>query len=130
MEILLCVLAACGLLILLWCVTALLLFPAAGEDMTLVWPIEGDCPELEFRVRAYLWLCRAGLFRARLVLTDCGMTMDARRRAELLAKDHSIVALTDRAADAACLDGTDTDERDRTRDPARRRTDGDLSKSR
>ena len=127
MELFSCVLMVCGILSLLWCVTALLLFPAADADMTVVWEVWGDCPELEFRIRAYLWLSCVGFFRAKLRLLDCGMTEDARRRAEFLARDHSLIECVDRAAAAAFRDGTVTDERDRTRDPARRRADGDIS---
>ncbi|MDO4845807.1 MAG: hypothetical protein Q3977_04255 [Oscillospiraceae bacterium] len=130
MEFFACVLAACGFATLLWCISALLLFPAASADMMVVWRMEGDCPELEFRARSYLWLCRAGFFDARLVLTDCGMTADARKRAEMLAKDNSRIELTEWAAFTAAWDRTDTDERDRTRDPERRRTDGDVPESR
>ena len=128
MELLLCVISVCGILTVLWCLTALLFFPVADDSMALVWRIEGPCPELEFRVRGYLWLRQAGFFRARLLLADCGLDPEARRCAEVFAQEHACVILTDRAT--TCPDGTETHERDRTRDPARRRADGDLSKSR
>ena len=127
MELLLCVISVCGILTILWCLTALLFFPVAGEDMALVWRVKGACPELEYRVRGYLWLRRVGFFRARLLLADCGLEQEARRCAEILAREHTCVILTDGAR--PCPDGTEANERDRTRDPARRRADGDLSKS-
>ena len=55
--------------------------------MTVVWHVKGTAPDLEYRVRLCLLLQKLGLLSPRLVLADCGLTQDAKRRAELLCRN-------------------------------------------
>ena len=84
MEILLAVLAAFGALTVLTCFAMLLLAPVCAKNMTTVWHVRGNAPDLEYRVRLCVFLQRIGLLASRLVLVDCGLNPDARLRAELL----------------------------------------------
>lgn len=93
MEILLAVLAALGLCVVLCCMIVMLLSPLMGRKMVTVWHLQGDCEDLEFRVRCCVFLQKCGLFTATLLLVDCGLNDHDRRRAELLAKEQPMVDL-------------------------------------
>ena len=126
MEILTAILTAGGVLLFLWCVTGLLLFPVCGEDTVLVWHMAAPCPELEYRLRGVLWLLRTGLCGARLVLVDCGLSEEDRRRVIWLTEQEPAVTLTDETNWMETVQsngaGTGTDTGDRAL--------GDLSESR
>ena len=126
MEFLTAILTAGGVLVFLWCVTGLLLFPVCGEDTTLIWRMTAPCPELEYRLRGYLWLLRTGLCGARLMLVDCGLSEEDRRRVELLTREEPMVILADEKNWMEMVQGngagTGTDTGDRAL--------GDLSESR
>ena len=87
MEILLAVLAAFGACAVLTCLALCLLAPFCARGMTTVWRVRGNAADLEYRVRLCVLLQRLGLLSPRMVLADCGLTQDARKRAELLCAD-------------------------------------------
>ena len=87
MELLLAILAAFGAIMVLTSFALWLLAPFCARGMTVVWHVDGTAPDLEYRVRLCLFLQKIGLLSPKLVLVDCGLTQDARRRAELLSKD-------------------------------------------
>ena len=88
MEILTAFFLAGGIFLVLWCVFGLLLLPAAMENFVTVWHLCGEAPSLEKRVRSLRWLQRTGFFPSCILLVDCGLSFDARKRAELLARNE------------------------------------------
>ena len=93
MEILFAVLASFGAILVLGCFALCLLSPFCGRNMVTVWHLRGTAPDLEFRVRLCLLLQKMGLFSPKLVIADCGLTSDARKRAEILCRQQPFVDL-------------------------------------
>ena len=105
-QVVACVLAAAGLMRFLWGLAGAVLLPVAGDNLTMVCRAKGDAPELEQTVRSFAWLRGTGMVELPLQILDCGMTPQARRRAERLARQHPYVQLiaqgaTDEQEDAA-----------------------------
>ncbi len=73
-EILLIFFAACGVLLLAWCLLGLLLEPVFSREMVTLYFVQGDGGGLERRVRAYGWLRDGKITGGKLVLVDCGLT--------------------------------------------------------
>lgn len=67
-QILLCALAAAGLLLLLWVVIGTLLLPFSLGHSYMVIFVSGNERRLEQQVRAFAWLTDCGLLRSRLLL--------------------------------------------------------------
>ena len=88
MAILTAVMVTGFLLFLLWCLTGLLLYPVSAGGMVTIWRISGRIPDLERRVRYCLWLQRTGLLQSTVLLVDCGLMPEARRRAEILTRNE------------------------------------------
>ena len=84
-DLILCLLAACGVLMVLWCLTGWALFPCRGRHDTLIY-LSGEAPAMEQTVRAQRWLRKSGLSRGRVILVDCGMTRQAAARAQRLCR--------------------------------------------
>ena len=84
MEILLAILACGGVILLLMALWGLLLRGQDGETLLLL-RLSGDAPDLERRVRRAGWLRSLGFGELQAVLLDCGLSPEARRRAERLA---------------------------------------------
>ena len=78
-EICVCALAAAGILLVIWALSAALLLPAR-EDCVLLFA-RGDAEELELRVRSYRFLCDSGLLQTRLYIVDCGLSARGRETA-------------------------------------------------
>ena len=93
MEVLLGILAAVGTLVFLWCLSLWILSPLSARGMITLWNLQGPCEDLEFRVRCCVFLQRSGLFSSRLLLVDCGLMPEARKRAESLAREEPLVDL-------------------------------------
>ena len=73
-EILIAILAVCGVLLILWTVTGLLLKPAGGRSLRMLLAVQGDAQELEHAVRGVAWLRETGLCVAGLTVIDCGLS--------------------------------------------------------
>lgn len=80
--------AACGVLLLGWCLLGLLLEPVFGREMVTLYYVRGNGGEMERRVRAYGWLRDGRLTGGRMVLVDCGLTKPGLERAELLRQRY------------------------------------------
>jgi hypothetical protein len=88
MELLAALMLCGGILLFLWALTGATLYPIHAEGMLLLWRVGGDVTELEKTVRGLLRLQKAGFFSATVVLVDCGLTADSRKRAELLTREE------------------------------------------
>jgi len=93
MMVLFSVLAAAGLVFVAWCLTGRLLLPARG--VLVLCRVRGDAPELEQTVRSLTWLVESGLLRATLRIADCGLTPEARARAEALAARRRYIEIVE-----------------------------------
>ena len=79
----------CGCAMLLaWALMGGALFPVDAEGMLTLWRLEGDAPDLEKTVRGLHRLRSAGLLSSTVVMLDCGLSPEARKRAEILARDE------------------------------------------
>ncbi len=70
LQVILCALAAGGLLLVVWCVVGRLLLPVS-RSLVSVYVLRGDAQELEQTVRAFEWLCESGLMAGTLLVVDC-----------------------------------------------------------
>ena len=125
LQTILCVLAACGLAMLVWVISGrwlLPLRPKHGELMTL-WRAAGDEAQLRRTLDALNWLRESGLAPQTLVIRDDGLDAAARRAAEAAARADPRIVLTDGAQP---MIWERTDGR-RTDDPAGHRERGGLS---
>ncbi|MEG1878482.1 MAG: hypothetical protein RR211_02515 [Pseudoflavonifractor sp.] len=85
LEILVSLLAATGLLALIWLVFGGLLVPI-GSPLCAVLPARGDGARLEHDVAGLVWLRGGGLLRAQIIIADCGLTPEGKQLAALLAQ--------------------------------------------
>lgn len=88
-DVILCVLASCGVAMILWCMTGWALLPQRGRQVTILYA-SGDAMALEQRVRAQRWLRQSGLTGGRIILADCGLTAEAAERARRLCRENRI----------------------------------------
>lgn len=93
METLLAIFAALGGCVVLLCMALCILSPMMGRGIVTVWHLRGSCEDLEFRVRCCVLLQKWGLFTSTLLLVDCGLNAEDRKRAELLACEQPMVDL-------------------------------------
>jgi len=122
-----CVLAACGMAMVIWAVFGgwlLPLRPKHGELMTL-WRAAGDEATLRSTLEARSWLRESGLAPQTLVIWDVGLDAAARRCAETAARADPRIELVDGAKPVTAI-WESTDGR-RTDDPAGHRQRGGLS---
>lgn len=92
-EILIVILAVCGVLMLVWCMTGLMLCPFGGRELRMVYPARGEAGEMEHALRGAAWLHEVGLIAGDVLIADCGMNASARRRAELICARLEFVHL-------------------------------------
>lgn len=81
--------AACGVVLLGWCLLGLLLEPVFGREMVTLYFVRGSGAQLERRVRAYGWLRDGKLTGGRMVLVDCGLNRSGLDAAEILRQKFS-----------------------------------------
>ncbi len=67
-QILLCALAAGGILLALWVLVGALLLPFSLRHSCMVIWVSDNCDRLEQQVRAFAWLMDSGFLRSRLLL--------------------------------------------------------------
>lgn len=111
-----CVLAACGLVLVIWVLFGGLLLPLRPRRgrIALLWQAAGDERALRRSYRALVWLRESGLGPRELILWDGGLTPEARQVAEALAQTdprirwaegtqpiHTVQERTDGADDSA-----------------------------
>lgn len=84
-EILIAILAACGVLLLIWCAMGLFLRPIGGRQLLLLYPVRGDAAELEQAARGAAWLQETGLVSASLTVVDCGLSEEGQQRLRALS---------------------------------------------
>lgn len=96
MELLLAVLAAVGACTVLIALALLILAPMSARNMVTIWHVRGAANDLEYRVRLCLFLQKTGLLSSKLVLVDCGLTAEARKRAEILCREQPMTDLVSR----------------------------------
>ena len=90
LEILVCALATGGILLFLWCLIGFLVYPRRQESI-LVYCISGEATYLETYLHWIGWLCQTGLLCVKIILVDCGLSTEARKRARYLAAHDSRV---------------------------------------
>ncbi|MEG0756079.1 MAG: hypothetical protein RR450_06760 [Oscillospiraceae bacterium] len=73
-EIFMALLAAFGILALLWNLWGRLLRPDLAEKQYLLLPVTGAGETLEETLRYYGWHCRSGLLHCEIIVTDMGLT--------------------------------------------------------
>ncbi len=108
-QVLFSALAAAGLVLVVWCLAGRLLLPARG--VLVCCRVRGDAPELEQTMRSLSWLVESGLLRATLRIVDCGLTPEARARAEVLSARRRYIEIVEEE----CGSTTGTDSRKRRR---------------
>ncbi|MDR0890098.1 MAG: hypothetical protein LBM28_05600 [Oscillospiraceae bacterium] len=87
------VLAACGMLLIIWTVLEAFLLPMPKDKAYIVLYLSGDAGKVERYIRSCLWLMERRGFGARLILVDDGLSPDAQSAAELLLRgeDHAVL---------------------------------------
>ena len=70
LQVILCALAAGGVLLIVWCVIGRMLLPVS-RSLVSVYVLRDDAQELEQTVRAFEWLCESGLMAGTLAVIDC-----------------------------------------------------------
>ncbi len=93
--IVLCSLAAVGVVLLIWVAAALMVLPMRGSNLRCELRC-GAASDVEQQSRAFLWLTDMGLIRIPLDVVDCGMTPEQRSAAQILAREHPSVRLIPR----------------------------------
>ena len=83
-NIIICALAAAGLLAAVWLVCAKYLLPIRTKDAFLVLAARGRGEALEQQCRAYLLLKNAGILQRPLLIVDLGLDTEGRCLAQLL----------------------------------------------
>jgi hypothetical protein len=94
-EIVICALAAAGVLLVVWAMVAALILPARADCIVVA--ATGDAAELQQKLRTYSFLRNSGLMRTRIVIVDCGLSAQGLQIAQRLAQPPEIV-LCDAAA--------------------------------
>ncbi len=96
MDIVVGILAAWGLIMLLWTLAGALFLPVSRrEDMRLTVLIQGrgDIPRLEQALKGILWLRDMGLIWWNIVILDDDLSDEARHRANRLAENEQQVSV-------------------------------------
>jgi hypothetical protein len=88
-QILLCALAAAGVLTLAWCLGGRLLLPC--EDTLTLYPAKNGAGRLEKAARCHEWLTKTGLLAGRFVIVDYGLDEDGKRIADTLCGESESV---------------------------------------
>lgn len=78
-EIIVAILAACGVLLFVWCAMGLFLRPIGGGRLLLLYPARGDAADVEQAARGAAWLRETGLVAAELTVVDCGLSEQGQR---------------------------------------------------
>lgn len=86
LQVIVCALAAAGLLLIVWCAVGRLLLPVS-RDVVSVYVISGGEKELTQTVRAFEWLCQSGLMSGTLFVVDNGANETLRALAEGLCEN-------------------------------------------
>ncbi len=93
LNILLCTLAAAGLILLGWALGAALLLPIKSREAFMVLTAAGDGSHLEQQCRAFLLLRSAGLLRRPLIIVDNGLTPEGQTIASALKNTYTDICL-------------------------------------
>ena len=101
----LALLAAAGLLALGWLLLGAMVAPVGRGDVYAVVPASGDGERLEQDLAGLRWLEKGGMARFTVMIADCGLSSQGRRRAELLAGRARNVILCAIEDLPACLGG-------------------------
>ncbi len=94
-----CILAALGLVLLLWLLFGAFVLPLRPKrgQIAWLWRAEGSEAALQKQYEAYAWLRESGLCPSRLILWDAGLDPDALRLARLWANSDPRITLVDSA---------------------------------
>ena len=95
-----CVLAALGLVLLLWLIFGMAVLPRRPKrgQLAWLWQAEGDGATLLRQYEAYAWLRETGLCPERLILWDAGLDPEARRMVQHWADSDPRVTLVESSA--------------------------------
>ena len=92
-----CVLAALGLVLLLWLIFGAFVLPTRPKQgrMAWLWQAEGDEAALLRQYEAYVWLRESGVAPEQLVLWDAGLEPEALRLAQYWERSDPRVTLVE-----------------------------------
>lgn len=93
-EVIVCALAAIGLLVILWAVVGALLLPFSIRKNCMVVYVRGNERRLEQQVRAFAWLTDCGLIRSRLLLVTPAGEDEAAALAERISRAYAWASCT------------------------------------
>lgn len=96
-EILFCLLAALGMLLICWLILGWLLDFGRDENVVTICPVRGSGEGLEQVVLGQLWLRGTGPRCGRIAILDCGLTPEGCERARLLCrKEKNVLFCTEK----------------------------------
>lgn len=97
MDILIGILAAWGLIMLLWTLAGALFLPLSRREdtrLTVLIESKGDAPRLEHFLKGVIWLRDMGLIWWNVVILSDHLSQEARQRAERLTEEQNVAVLT------------------------------------
>ena len=96
-QTVLCVLAACGLVTVLWVFLGARLLPLRPRRgaVALLWRAEGGEAAFRRTYEALSWLRETGLGPQEIIFWDAGLSANARAAAEMIARSNAGVRLAD-----------------------------------
>lgn len=87
-QLLLCALAAAGLVMLFWLALGTLLLPVRLNDGCILIMVEENAERLEHRLRGCAWLIESGLVSATVILADAQRNKQATNLAKRLCENR------------------------------------------
>ena len=92
LHVVVCALAAAGVLLIVWCVVGHMLLPVA-RSLVSVYVLRGGDQELEKTLRAFEWLCESNLMAGTLLVVDCACEHELHELAAALCGRSSCARL-------------------------------------
>ena len=92
LHVVVCALAAAGVLLIVWCVVGHMLLPVARSLVSVYVLRSGDI-SLEQTVRAFEWLCESNLMAGTLLVVDCADDVSQHELAAEICDNASCVQL-------------------------------------
>ena len=92
LQVIVCALAAAGVLLIVWCVVGHLLLPVE-KSLVSVYVLRGGDQKLEKTLRAFEWLCESNLMAGTLLVVDCASDSELHELAAALCGRSSCALL-------------------------------------
>ena len=101
-EILICTLAAAGLLFFAWSLFAWLLLPLPDDTVTILCLTE-QTEDLERQIRSFVFLKNSSILRGRLLVADLQQNEQVSALARRLCAEHDCLSYTKETGETAWL---------------------------